>query len=165
MAKRGPQRRKPGGAMFGLFFALLAMFLGLWFLGVGHALAQSASPPGSGHGFLIDKHTAANVDCHACHVEEPASKPPEMAMCLSCHGGTYSRTRCYDPIGPTKSARIAPRADPLFGLPSRPFAIADVLQQLPQRRSDPAVSAPRLFVRRHFLQICEFSAAAFLPAM
>ena len=91
MTKRGPQRRKPGGAMFGLFFALLAMFLGLWFLGVGYALAQSGSPPGSGHGFLIDKHTAAKVDCHACHVEEPASKPPEMAMCLSCHGGTYSR--------------------------------------------------------------------------
>ena len=77
--------------MCGLFFALLAMFLGLWFLGVGYALAQSASPPGSGHGFLIDKHTAAKVDCHACHVEEPASKPPEMTMCLSCHGGTYAR--------------------------------------------------------------------------
>ena len=75
------------------------------------------------------------------------------------------KTRRYDPIGPTKSARITPRTDLLFGVPSRPFAIADVLQQLPQLRSDHAVSAPGLFLRPHFLQICEFSAAAFLPAI
>ena len=74
-----------------LILAFLALLPGLWPFGVSHALGESASVPGGGLGFLIDKHLAAKLDCRACHAEEPASKPPEMATCLSCHGGTYER--------------------------------------------------------------------------
>lgn len=55
-----------------------------------NALAQSPAPPGAGHGFLIDKHVSAGVACNKCHVESLA-KEPEMATCLTCHGGTYDK--------------------------------------------------------------------------
>jgi len=54
-----------------------------------HALAQT-SAPGAGHGFLIDKHMKANVDCAKCHTQSTAT-PPTMVTCLSCHGGTYEK--------------------------------------------------------------------------
>ena len=54
-----------------------------------HALAQSPAP-GAGHGFLIDKHFKAGVDCAKCHTQSTAT-PPTMATCLNCHGGTYAK--------------------------------------------------------------------------
>jgi len=45
-------------------------------------------PPGAGHGFLIDKHIAANLKCTSCH-KTTRSQPPTTATCLACHGKTY----------------------------------------------------------------------------
>lgn len=55
-----------------------------------HAAAQSPAAPGAGHGFLIDKHVAAGLNCAACHKESTATAP-DTATCLSCHGGTYAK--------------------------------------------------------------------------
>lgn len=52
--------------------------------------AQTQSPPGAGHGFLIDKHVAAKVTCAQCHTQSTA-KAPDTPTCLSCHGGTYAK--------------------------------------------------------------------------
>ncbi|MEI9967766.1 MAG: cytochrome c3 family protein [Terracidiphilus sp.] len=51
----------------------------------------SATAPGVGHGFLIDKHLAVGMQCGSCHIASPPPTPPTMATCLSCHGGTYSK--------------------------------------------------------------------------
>ena len=56
-----------------------------------HAGAQTPAPaagaaPGAGHGFLIDKHAAAGLNCAACHSESPPSKQPDAAVCVKCHG-------------------------------------------------------------------------------
>lgn len=54
-----------------------------------HAVAQAppaASAPGAGHGFLIDKHMAAGLNCASCHSESPPSKQPDQAACIKCHG-------------------------------------------------------------------------------
>jgi fumarate reductase flavoprotein subunit len=74
-----------------------------------HALAQSptASVPGAGHGFLIDKHAAAGLACNKCHTESTA-KAPETATCLACHGGTYDKlaaTTAQDQPNPHASHR------------------------------------------------------------
>jgi fumarate reductase flavoprotein subunit len=53
---------------------------------LGHAFAQSPPAPGSGHGFLIDKHTAAGLNCASCHAESPPSKAPDNSACMKCHG-------------------------------------------------------------------------------
>lgn len=65
----------------------IAVFVGAAFL--GHAFAQSPTAPGAGHGFLIDKHTAAGLNCAACHAETPPAKAPDNAACSKCHG-SYS---------------------------------------------------------------------------
>lgn len=69
----------------------LAMFGGLTVGLLTHAAAQTATPaapvaPGAGHGFLIDKHVAAGLNCAACHSESPPSKQPDAAVCVKCHG-------------------------------------------------------------------------------
>ena len=70
-----------------LFAVLLLMgIVAIAQLPTSNAFAQTA--PGVGHGFLIDKHLGAQLTCANCHTESTA-KPPEMATCLSCHGGTY----------------------------------------------------------------------------
>lgn len=54
-----------------------------------HGAAQTPAPaaaPGAGHGFLIDKHMAAGLNCAACHSETPPSKQPDSAVCVKCHG-------------------------------------------------------------------------------
>ncbi len=51
-----------------------------------HAGAQSPPAPGAGHGFLIDKHAAASLNCNACHMESPPAKQPDNAACAKCHG-------------------------------------------------------------------------------
>lgn len=62
--------------------ALLAGLLAsLW-----HADAQLPSGPGSGHGFLIDKHIGAGLNCASCHHDAPPPKAPAMAACVGCHG-------------------------------------------------------------------------------
>ncbi len=53
--------------------------------GLTLALAQ-APAPGAGHGFLIDKHVAAGLNCASCHAESPPAKAPESAVCGKCHG-------------------------------------------------------------------------------
>jgi hypothetical protein len=70
---------------------LLAIFVGLCTVILIHAFAQSPSAPGSGHGFLIDEHMAANLTCSACHAENPPHNAPQTATCLGCHGGTYDK--------------------------------------------------------------------------
>jgi hypothetical protein len=52
---------------------------------VTHVLAQSPAP-GAGHGFLIDKHVAAGLNCASCHSESPPAKQPDAAVCSKCHG-------------------------------------------------------------------------------
>ncbi len=60
----------------------------------GAAAAQGAPPgpagpggaPGLGHGFLIDTHLKAGLQCASCHQESPPAKAVEMPQCLTCHG-------------------------------------------------------------------------------
>ncbi len=66
---------------------IICLLVGLSQALVTRAVAQA---PGSGHGFLIDKHVAAHLTCAQCHIESTA-KAPETATCLSCHGGTYAK--------------------------------------------------------------------------
>lgn len=56
---------------------------------LAHAYAQSPAAPGAGHGFLIDKHMAAGLNCAACHAESPPAKAPDNSACIKCHG-SYS---------------------------------------------------------------------------
>ena len=54
---------------------------------------QGVAPPGTGHGYLIDKHLAAGVTCETCHaagVNSSSPQPPTTTTCLGCHGGTYA---------------------------------------------------------------------------
>ena len=77
--------------MRGWFYAVF-LSIGVITAVLTHAEAQSASPtasptaPGAGHGFLIDKHIAAGLNCAACHSESPPSKQPDTAVCVNCHG-------------------------------------------------------------------------------
>jgi fumarate reductase flavoprotein subunit len=72
------------------FLAIVAIFVTLCAT-VTLASAQPPSGPGSGHGFLIDKHLAAKLTCTSCHAESPPHTAPPMATCLGCHGGTYEK--------------------------------------------------------------------------
>jgi dienelactone hydrolase len=74
-----------------MLIAFAAAFIGLCASPVLYAVAQSALAPGSGHGFLIDKHLAAKLDCGACHADRSSHVAPPMATCLGCHGGTYQK--------------------------------------------------------------------------
>jgi Cytochrome c3 len=73
--------------MRGWFYAV-ALLIGGVAAVLMHAQAQSpsATAPGAGHGFLIDKHIAAGLNCAACHSESPPSKQPDTAVCVKCHG-------------------------------------------------------------------------------
>jgi len=73
--------------MRGWFYAV-ALLIGGVAAVLTHADAQSltAAAPGGGHGFLIDKHIAAGLNCAACHSESPPSKQPDTAVCVKCHG-------------------------------------------------------------------------------
>ncbi|MBO0759165.1 MAG: cytochrome c3 family protein, partial [Bradyrhizobiaceae bacterium] len=74
--------------MRGLFQLFVSVFIGVLTSLRIHAGAQSLAP-GSGHGFLIDKHVSKDINCAACHKESPPRVAPEMGTCLGCHGGTY----------------------------------------------------------------------------
>ena len=50
------------------------------------AQTQAPTAPGSGHGFLIDKHLAAGINCAGCHANAPPPQAPAMTVCTSCHG-------------------------------------------------------------------------------
>ena len=50
---------------------------------------QPQEAPGTGHGFLIDRHLAAGLTCDSCHKTTPF-EPTSTDTCLSCHGGTYA---------------------------------------------------------------------------
>ncbi|MGA8615906.1 MAG: cytochrome c3 family protein [Xanthobacteraceae bacterium] len=65
---------------------VFAIVVGVIALSLAHAFAQSPPAPGSGHGFLIDKHVAAGLNCSACHAESPPSKAPDSSACIKCHG-------------------------------------------------------------------------------
>jgi fumarate reductase flavoprotein subunit len=52
------------------------------------AVAQTPTSPGSGNGYLIDKHVGAGLACASCHRDAPPPKAPEMTVCTGCHG-TY----------------------------------------------------------------------------
>lgn len=65
--------------ILGVFFIL--------FLAIGvKAVAQTPAAPGAGHGFLIDKHLAAGVNCAQCHANAPPPQVPAMTVCTGCHG-------------------------------------------------------------------------------
>ena len=49
-----------------------------------------SAAPGTGHGFLIDRHIAKGLTCKACHTTAPG-RPVSTGICLSCHGGTYDK--------------------------------------------------------------------------
>jgi Cytochrome c3 len=85
-------------AIVSMVAALLVPVLGV----VSQTLA-----PGSGHGFLIDKHVATHVTCSQCHAAG-VSVPPTTAGCLGCHGGTYQKlamTTANDTPNPHESHR------------------------------------------------------------
>lgn len=68
---------------------VLALVGGLVTGVLGHAIAQAPpalAAPGTGHGFLIDKHMSSGLNCAACHAESPSSKQPDLAVCTKCHG-------------------------------------------------------------------------------
>ncbi|WP_414643156.1 cytochrome c3 family protein [Bradyrhizobium sp.] len=71
-----------------LLLACLSLIAALLVPAVG-VFSQTAAP-GSGHGFLIDKHVAAHIGCGQCHTAG-ISSPPTVVTCLSCHGGTYQK--------------------------------------------------------------------------
>jgi fumarate reductase flavoprotein subunit len=50
------------------------------------AVAQAPTGPGSGHGFLIDKHIGAGLNCASCHRDAPPPNAPKMTACIGCHG-------------------------------------------------------------------------------
>jgi Cytochrome c3 len=54
------------------------------------AIAQALTGPGSGHGYLIDKHIGAGLTCASCHRDAPPPKAPAMTVCTACHG-SYSQ--------------------------------------------------------------------------
>ena len=74
-------------ARFVVLASLLASVLQLASL---NALAQASAAPGSGHGFLIDKHAGKGIACGKCHTQN-TNTPPTTKMCLACHGGTYEK--------------------------------------------------------------------------
>jgi hypothetical protein len=63
----------------------LAIAFGIAAAFVTHGLAQTPAP-GAGHGFLIDKHVGAGLNCASCHSESPPAKQPDSAVCTKCHG-------------------------------------------------------------------------------
>ncbi|MGA8653198.1 MAG: cytochrome c3 family protein [Xanthobacteraceae bacterium] len=50
------------------------------------AVAQAPTGPGTGHGFLIDKHIEAGLNCASCHDDAPPPNAPKMTACIGCHG-------------------------------------------------------------------------------
>lgn len=73
--------------------------------------APASAAPGAGHGFLIDKHLAAGLNCASCHQESPPSKPVEMATCFKCHGS-------YDQLADkTDLGQVNPHASHQGALP------------------------------------------------
>ena len=90
----------------------LAALAGLAVIALHHAAAQSPPvAPGAGHGFLIDKHVAAKLDCAACHTESPPAKQPDNAVCIKCHG-SYT-----DVAAKTASDQPNPHASHLGEIP------------------------------------------------
>ena len=72
--------------MHGKSLLLIAMIVGplpLWL----EAVVLTPTAPGSGHGYLIDKHIAAGFDCASCHRSAPPPIAPKMTVCTGCHGG------------------------------------------------------------------------------
>ena len=67
---------------------------------VMNAAAQAPAAPGSGHGFLIDKHLAAGVNCAGCHANAAPPLVPAMTVCTGCHGSYQqiaAKTAADDP--------------------------------------------------------------------
>jgi len=73
-----------------LLISIICALIGLSQAAVSNAQPAASSAPGTGHGFLIDKHIAAALTCAKCHTESTA-KAPDMPTCLSCHGNTYAQ--------------------------------------------------------------------------
>lgn len=48
-------------------------------------LAAAERAPGMGHGFLIDKHMAAGLNCASCHGASAPTKAAAATTCLTCH--------------------------------------------------------------------------------
>lgn len=68
-------------------FFLLAALMAVFSAARLQVHAQAAiAAPGAGHGFLIDTHLKAGLNCASCHKEAPPAKAPDSSMCMSCHG-------------------------------------------------------------------------------
>jgi len=65
---------------------VVSLFLALFAAIVMKAAAQAPAAPGAGHGFLIDKHLAAGVNCAGCHANAAPPAVPAMTVCTGCHG-------------------------------------------------------------------------------
>lgn len=50
------------------------------------AALPAGAAPGAGHGFLIDKHLAAGLNCASCHANAAPPAAPTESVCTSCHG-------------------------------------------------------------------------------
>jgi hypothetical protein len=67
----------------------LLFAIGIWLTATAFPLlaaAQTPAVPGSGHGYLIDKHVAAGLKCETCHANAPPPHVPAMSVCTGCHG-------------------------------------------------------------------------------
>lgn len=51
----------------------------------GGKAAQGGKEEGGKDGFLAAKHKSMGIECASCHKGTPP-KPPEMTVCLGCHG-------------------------------------------------------------------------------
>lgn len=94
------------------------------------AMAQTAVPPNTGHGFLIDRHLAAGVTCNACHTTMPF-QPATTQTCLSCHGGTYDKLAAMTATSVPNPHPVAPGPAALRELPSHPPGVGKLLRAVP----------------------------------
>jgi len=68
-------------------------------------LVAAAQAPGTGHGFLIDKHIAAGLKCASCHGASAPTKAVAVAACLTCH----------NPVANGQFVGSGPRSHPFDG--------------------------------------------------
>lgn len=64
-----------------------------------HLPAFATPAMAQGHGLLIDRHTAAGVNCQACHGGAAFTEPVAMQVCTDCHG-SYAELAAMTPWEP-----------------------------------------------------------------
>lgn len=52
---------------------------------IPETLGAADRAPGMGHGFLIDKHISAGLNCTSCHGQGKPTNAVATTVCLTCH--------------------------------------------------------------------------------